>query len=180
MTQNDDSGDRRIACVDVDYRDDSSPRARVACVLFDDWSDAAPAGELSREMPSTADYEPGEFYRRELPCLLAILADVAGPLAAVVIDGYVWLAGDGARPGLGAHLWEALNRSLPVIGVAKNPFVGAGAVELLRGSSAKPLYVTAAGVDAGWAAERIAEMDGEHRIPTLLRRVDQLSRDWAA
>lgn len=44
-----------------------------------------------------APYQPGEFYRRELPCLLAVLA--CGPVAEViVVDGYVWLGPE--RAGL--------------------------------------------------------------------------------
>lgn len=175
VTQNDHSERALLVCVDVDYRDD---RARVAGVLFSDWSDRHSARELGREMRAPADYEPGEFFRRELPCLLAILAEVAEPLGAIVIDGYVWLAAAGQRPGLGAHLWQSLGRAVPVIGVAKNPFAGAAPVEVLRGESARPLYVTAAGVEPSWAADRIVEMDGDHRMPTLLRRVDQLSRQW--
>jgi deoxyribonuclease V len=164
-----------LACLDADYRDD---RARVACVLFDTWRDADPAAELCRELPGAAEYRPGELYHRELPCLVAILADLDAELAAVVVDGYAWLDGS-QRPGLGAHLWDALDRSTPVIGVAKNPFAGAAPIDVLRGESARPLHVTAAGADPAWAAARIAEMHGEFRIPTLLRRVDQLSRDWA-
>ena len=165
-----------LACLDADYRDD---RARVACVLFETWRDAEPAGELCRELPAAGEYQPGHFYRRELPCLLAILADVENALAAVIVDGYAWLDGAGERPGLGAHLWEALDRATPVIGVAKNPFAGAAPIDVRRGESARALHITAAGADPAWAAERIAEMHGEHRIPTLLRRVDQLSRAWA-
>jgi deoxyribonuclease V len=165
-----------LACLDADYRDD---RARVACVLFETWGDAEPAGKLARELPAAGEYQPGNFYRRELPCLLAILAEVETELAAVIVDGYVWLDGAGERPGLGAHLWETLDRATPVIGVAKNPFAGAAPIDLRRGESARSLHITAAGADPAWAAERIAEMHGDFRIPTLLRRVDQLSREWA-
>lgn len=164
-----------LACLDVDYRDD---RARAACLRFADWADGEPAGERAIELDAPADYQPGQFYRRELPCLLAVLAGEPA-LDGLVIDGYVWLDGAGERPGLGAHLWEAMGRRVFVVGVAKNPFAGGAAAEVCRGQSARPLYVTAAGVERDWAAARVAEMHGEHRLPTLLRRVDQLSRDWA-
>ena len=48
---------------------------------------------------------PGEFYRRELPGLLAVLEKIEQPIDVMVIDGYVDLAPD--RPGLGRHLWSA-------------------------------------------------------------------------
>jgi deoxyribonuclease V len=53
---------------------------------------------------------------------------------------------------------------------------GATAEEVIRGRSKVPLNVTAVGIDAAEAAECIRRMDGRHRIPTLLKRVDQLAR----
>ncbi|MEO0447815.1 MAG: endonuclease V, partial [Verrucomicrobiota bacterium] len=121
-------------------------------------------------------YQPGEFYRRELPCLLAAIEAVSCPVEALIIDGYVWL--DGGKPGLGAHLHRSLDEKVPVIGVAKNPFSQASDVELVyRGTSKRPLYVSAAGVDLRQAAQTIYRMHGEHRLPTLLKRVDRLCRD---
>ncbi len=63
-----------------------------------------------------------------------------------------------------------------MIGVAKTRFSGAASVEVRRGDSQKPLYVTAAGVSAEDAASRISEMHGPFRIPTLLKQVDTLAR----
>jgi deoxyribonuclease V len=48
-----------------------------------------------------------------------------------------------------------------------------------RGGSAKPLYVTAAGIAAETAAAHVAAMHGAHRIPTLLKLVDRLVREAA-
>jgi len=77
----------------------------------------------------------------------------------------------------GAQPYEALDKQTTVIGVAKTQFAGAEPVELvLRGRSRTPLYVTAAGVDVADAASHIRAMHGPHRIPTLLKRVDQLCR----
>lgn len=158
---------------DVDYRD---PSAVAAGVLFSDWRDAAPADELTVHVPEVAPYEPGSFYKRELPCLQALLSAVTVPLTGVIVDGHVWLSDDG-RKGLGAHLYDSMQERLPVIGVAKTAFVEAPAVEVLRGGSARPLYVTAAGFDVAEAAALVRGMDGEHRLPTLLKRVDRLARD---
>jgi deoxyribonuclease V len=162
-----------LAFVDVDYRGDE---AAAACVLADDWGDESAARELVERVAGVEPYVPGQFYKRELPCLLAVLARAGGPIDLVVIDGYVWV-GDETHPGLGGHLYRALGEKVPVVGVAKTRFLSAKAVEVVRGeSSSKPLFVTAAGIQTDDAAERVRAMHGPHRIPTLLRRVDALCR----
>ena len=161
-----------LACVDVGYRD---ANATAACVLFEDWHAGAAASTLVRHFSGVAEYEPGSFYRRELPCLIGILAQLEERPDIVIIDGYVWLGPDG-RPGLGAHLFDAMGRRTPVIGVAKSAFPGAPAETILRGRSKVSLYITAVGLEIERAAENIRTMDGAHRIPTMLRLVDQLSR----
>jgi len=164
-----------MACLDVAYH---GQEANVAAVLFHSWDDSAGEQEIVTRVASAADYLPGQFYRRELPCLLALLALVEEPLETLIVDGYVWL-GQESLPGLGAHLYEALGRTTAVIGVAKSRFAGAtGAVPVLRGDSQRPLQVTAAGLDARIAAHCIETMHGKHRIPTLLKRADRLSRSW--
>ncbi len=161
-----------LACVDVDYRGEG---AVAACVLFRSWSDADSAGAHVQFIAHVEAYEPGQFYRRELPCLLSVLDTVAEPLETIVVDGYVWLA-DEMRPGLGAHLYEALGRKVPIIGVAKTRFAGALAEVVQRGGSRQSLYVSAAGLDRATAARHIQIMHGPYRIPSLLRKVDQLCR----
>lgn len=162
-----------IACVDVAYQGNE---ASAACVLFRHWSDAQGEREIVAKTGTVAEYQPGLFYRRELPCLLAVLAMVQVPLETVIVDGYCWLE-DNNKPGMGALLYEALGRSTAVIGVAKTRFAGAtGAAPVLRGTSSRPLYVTAAGMGTLIAARHIQSMHGAHRIPTLLKRADQLSR----
>jgi deoxyribonuclease V len=159
------------ACVDVDYRD---PIAVAAGVWLRGWKAAKAEVEVVTRLDEVAPYQPGEFYRRELPCVLAVLQ--RGPAAeVVVVDGYVWL-GPG-RAGLGAHLYQALGERTVVVGVAKSRFLSATeAVPVCRGDSKSPLYVTAAGVSAAEAAEWVMRMHGFYRVPTLLKRVDQLAR----
>lgn len=166
-----------IVCVDVDYR---AAAVVAACVGIRDWADAAPAGEsVTRTPGAPAEYQPGEFYRRELPHVLAALAAFGAAPRVVVIDGYVWLAPE--RPGLGAHVHTALGQSVGVVGVAKRPFAGAtSAIAILRGTSRQPLYVTAIGTDPDAAAASVRSMHGPHRIPTMLKRVDRLCRDAVA
>ncbi|MFN7132686.1 MAG: endonuclease V [Myxococcales bacterium] len=166
-----------IACVDVHYP--AAGGARAACVLARGWEDASPLCEHVSELAGAQPYRSGAFYERELPSLLAVLASVEVSLEAVVVDAYVWL-GPG-RPGLGARLFEALGGAIAVVGVAKTRFADAGEVsaEVLRGSSRRPLFVSAAGMSLGEAAERVRAMAGGSRIPALLARADRLSRGGA-
>jgi deoxyribonuclease V len=166
----------KIAILDVDYR---TRGARAACVIAEDWESATPVASCISDIEAVSEYEPGAFYRRELPCLLQVLGVLPFSPDVVVIDGYVWLA-DASRPGLGAHLYEALGGHTPVIGVAKTAFHGAASctavVQVCRGSSQRPLFVSAAGLDAGLAGAWVQGMAGSHRIPELLRLTDQLAR----
>ncbi|HEY0134953.1 MAG TPA: endonuclease V [Nannocystis sp.] len=160
-----------LACVDVDYR---GAGAVAAAILFLDWSTPHALAEHVVAVDRVAPYRPGAFYERELPCIMAVLARSTWPIATIVVDGHVWLGPE--EPGLGAHLYLALGGHIPVVGVAKSPYRGAPAAELLRGDSQRPLYVTAAGVDPEIAADNIRRMHGPHRLPTLLKAVDSLCR----
>lgn len=162
-----------LACLDVDYRGD---KAIVACLLFRDWQTNAVTRSFTVQVKNVAPYEPGQFYKRELPCLLAALAKVAEPLDAIIIDGNVWL--DAGQPGLGAKLYDAVGAATPVVGIAKTPFKGSAfAQSVLRGESKQPLYVTAAGISDTVAASHVSSMHGDHRLPTIVKRVDRLARD---
>lgn len=163
-----------ILAVDVDYR---GGKAFAAGVLFQNWIDTEPVKELVVSCVSDEEYVPGRFYRRELPCILSLFERIDAAVDCIVIDGYVYL-GKERKAGLGKHLSDSLNKSIAVIGVAKNAFRDTPAsTGLLRGKSKKLLYVTAEGIEEDKARHFIKLMHGEHRIPTLLKRVDQLCRE---
>lgn len=164
-----------IVATDVHY-DDAVSQARAACLTFSNWTDTAPLSEYSVIVDNVAPYETGAFYKRELPCLLAVLHMVGTPdtIGTIIVDSYVDLAP--GHPGMGRHLYEVLRQRVPVIGVAKTYFKSSTATEILRGQSMSPLYVTAAGMEADVAAQFVQSMVGPHRIPSLLQRVDALSR----
>lgn len=163
-----------IAAFDVHYLDHGC--AAAAAVLFIDYGDAVAARRYTRIVHGVPDYVRGQFFRRELPCLLELIADIEESLDTMIVDGYV-MHGDG--PGLGHHLYRAFGGKIPVIGVAKSKYANAPGIEILRGRSQRPLYVTAAGLDRRDAGERIRQMHGRHRIPTLLKQADHLARETA-
>lgn len=166
-----------FAALDAQYVDQS---ATVAGVTFSDWGAEQAQRELVTTVEGVADYQPGEFWRREVPCALAVLKLLGNTPDVVVVDGYVWLDGNG-RKGMGAHLFEALNGAVAVIGVAKHSFAGSPHAALVhRGESDKPLFVTAQGMALDQAQRVITSMHGPFRIPTLLKRVDQLCRRTVA
>lgn len=161
-----------FAAADVQYLPDN--QARAALVLATDATFARIAAEKEVLVPDVAPYQPGEFYRRELPPLRALLASVTGDVELLVIDGYVDLDPRG-RPGLGAYAHHEFG--VPVVGVAKSRFAAAThAAQVMRGQSSRPLFVTAAGISLAEAAEMVAAMAGRYRLPDALRRVDALAR----
>lgn len=163
-----------IFCVDVHYHHRITVAAAVG---FADWSaDTASLELVERSDAVPQAYEPGQFYKRELPFVLSLLQRAAAQaaIAAVIIDGHVWLAG--GQPGLGAHLHQALPGRVPVIGIAKSAFHEGVALPVHRGMGRKPLFVTAIGMADAQAAAYVAAMHGPYRLPTLVKRADQLCR----
>lgn len=166
-----------IACVDVDYRPGGA--ALAACLLFRDWRDASAESSAIARITDVADYTPGMFYQRELPCLLEVIATLPERPRVVVVDGYVDLDPSGL-PGLGRHLFDALHGEVAIIGVAKTSFrTATHATPVVRGEGSKPLWVTSAGIDLATAADHVRAMHGPFRVPTLLREVDHLARNSA-
>lgn len=160
-----------IVAIDVHYFHDST--AIAGAVVFSDYSDSVGYRTYIKKISGTEDYIPGQFYKRELPCILEILGVIREDIETIIIDGYVDL---GMEPGLGRHLWNALNCSKNVIGVAKKYFKESDAIKVFRGKSRQPLYITAAGLEPAIAADLIASMHGRFRLPTLIKQADSLSR----
>ncbi|QSB12832.1 endonuclease V [Natronosporangium hydrolyticum] len=163
--------DQRCGAVDVHYPTEGG--ARAALVVAGDLRFRRIISEHTTQLPEVADYQPGRFYLRELPAVMAVLATTV-PLDLLVIDGYVDLDPQG-RPGLGARLHA--QSGVPIIGVAKTAYRGAThAVAVRRGQTTRPLFVTAVGIAAADAAAIVDGMAGPYRLPDSLRRVDTLAR----
>ena len=162
-----------IAAFDVHY---SGQQAMSAGIVFENWDDSKPVREYLVQLENIADYIPGRFYLRELPCITAVLEKMEDPPHVIVIDGYVTLGRD-EKPGLGGHLSRVLKHGIPIIGVAKSEYSGIPeSAAIYRGKSRKPLYITCMGIGLEQARQNIIKMHGRHRIPTLLKHVDALSR----
>lgn len=165
-----------VIIFDVAYSD-TDKTARVGALQAKSIVEETPSKTISILVNDVAPYEPGQFFKRELPCIMAGLAHFDSKDALLVIDGFVSL--DQGRPGLGMHLHEVTG--LPVIGIAKTSFKGAQLAPVLRGTSKKPLYVQAVGLPFGEANDDVLRsvvqsMHGANRIPTLCTYADHLAR----
>jgi deoxyribonuclease V len=167
-----------IACLDAAY---ASTAAAVAGALIRSWeAESLSQMRVRRFDGSPGNYEPGAFYKRELPLLLSIISDFDQAIEAIVIDGYVWLDANGL-PGLGGHLFSSLGRRIPVVGIAKTRYRNdTWSIPVLRGGSRRPLFITSAGTQAREAADCVRRMHGDYRIPTVLNIVDRAAREGLA
>ena len=165
-----------IYCFDTFYKNNT---AKTACIGISSWQNENPDFEMEEVISDIEDYESGSFYKRELPCILSILEkiDLNAKEDILVVDGFVLLDDDG-KLGLGGHLFHALDKRFPVIGVAKNNFYTLDRMKsaVLRGDSKKPLYITALGLPLQEAHQSILGMHGDFRMPTILKLLDQNSR----
>jgi len=153
-------------------------KAKTVCVEFDGWAALGPLKIYSEIREGVEDYIPGEFFKRELPCILSLIHQIdLSDVEVIIIDGYVYVD-DEMKPGLGLHLYNALQQKVSVIGVAKTNFktLDKLKVPLLRGSSLSPLFITSVGLDLNIASKNITAMAGPHRIPTLLKILDSLTK----
>ena len=159
-------------CLDVYYYEDYAKASGV--VLQKDQEEKVIA-EYNEIIYDTSEYIPGQFYKRELPCLLVLMEKVKENIDIIIVDSFVWLDDD--KKGLGGYLYEALGGRTPVIGVAKTFYTGSrNYVEIHRGDSTKPLYISSAGIDLSYSAQFIKGLEGDYRIPNVLKLVDKLSR----
>lgn len=75
-----------------------------------------------------------------------------------------WLDGV-SKPGLGAHLYQALDGQVAVVGVAKTKLQGADrACEVIRGASRRPLFVTAVGIPPELAAGYVRQIPDTNSV----------------
>ncbi|OCK49947.1 endonuclease V [Chryseobacterium sp. CBo1] len=153
--------------------------AKTICIAFKNWDSENEEAIYSENTAITSEYESGAFYKRELPCILSLLKKIdLKESDIIIVDGYVTLDNDG-KIGLGGYLYNALNNKIPVIGIAKNGFAAEDSKrrEVFRGESKTPLFVTSQGIDVDEIKIVVENMNGAYRIPTLLKKLDQLTRE---
>src|SRR6185436_8669514 len=100
-----------ILAIDVQY---GETRALACGLGFPAWESSSIQEVFLKSIDDVAPYVSGSFYLRELPCILALLAEVKGEIEAIVIDGFVTLGAEG-NDGLGMHLYNAIGRTVPVV-----------------------------------------------------------------
>jgi deoxyribonuclease V len=154
-------------------------KAKTICLEFAEWNEDKNFKIHSEIIDNVEEYIPGEFYKRELPCILSLLKQIdLSTIDVIVVDGFVYL-NDENKYGLGAYLYEKLNGEIPIIGVAKTNFasIEKNKKALYRGDSKKPLYITSIGIDLDEAYKKVESMAGEFRFPTLLKELDRLTKE---
>jgi deoxyribonuclease V len=154
-------------------------KAKTVCISFENWSNEQNYKIYTEVVENNEEYKSGEFYKRELPCILSLLSKInIENIETIIIDGYVYLD-DKEKFGLGGHLYDVLKNKRPVIGVAKTNFATLVRNKrlLFRGKSIKPLYITSIGIDLDTATKLIENMSGQNRIPALLKVLDGLTKE---
>ena len=163
--------------LDVFYQED---HATVGFVLFEDHNSAQAFKTGHIHCQKVAPYISGQFYRRELPCLLQALSVIQDPIKLIYVDANVWL--DHGKMGMGKYLYDALEGQVPVIGISKSCFKEDTDVirAVKRPSSKHPLYVSSVGIHLDDACEKVRSMHGAYRLPAMIKLADQICRETAS
>jgi len=165
-----------ILAFDTYYFDNN---AKTVCLEFAEWNENKNFKVHTEIIDNVEEYIPGEFYKRELPCIISLLNKIdLKNIEAIIVDGFVYLDDD-KKYGLGGYLYEKLNKEIPIIGVAKTNFasIEKNKKPLFRGDSIKPLFITSIGIDLEEAFQKVESMAGEFRMPTLLKELDRLTKE---
>ena len=166
--------------IDTYYTEEN---AYTVGVFFSKWDDTEPLKIIKRITKPEYPYVPGEFYKRELPCIMDLLGVVSfDTLSTIIVDGFVRIEKNGEMvSGLGEHLYdEVKDWGISVIGVAKSKFDGCEnwSIPIIRKAGSKPLYVQGIGrYTDEMAASLIKGMAGPNKLPILLQRLDRETKE---
>lgn len=179
---------RMILLLDVHY-DEVNNSAHIAGIITDDWiSDKIISiYEIDKNGIDCA-YIPGQFYKREMPCLIELWNSLSeydkSNIDTIIVDGFydIW---NGSK-GLGHHFkdWLTANGyNKEVVGIAKNPCreTNKFTLPVYRTEESKTskcrsaLWVNGSKMENDYQS-KVLSMHGKYRIPTLIKAVDKLSR----
>lgn len=182
---------RFVAGVDCAFSSDGKT-IRGAAVVFDRETKAI-VEQTTLDLPCEAPYVPTFLSFREAPAILAVLAQLKHPYAAILFDGQ-GLAHP-RRCGLATHVGVLLD--MPTAGVAKSRLIGTHAEPAIDAGSradlldkgevigtvlrnranVKPLYVSVGHrTDLESAAALVRECTTKYRLPEPTRMADKLSK----
>ncbi len=162
----------KTACFDVYYHGNS---AKASCIVFQTGDEEKIISRYDEIIGHTNEYISGEFYKRELPCILKVYKKIREKIGLIMVDSFVML--ENGKKGLGGYLYYSLDEKIPVIGVAKTFYKGSeNYIEVYRGKSKRPLFVSSIGIGQDYAGDLVKSLKGENRIPDVLKAVDHQSR----
>lgn len=155
-------------------------------IIFDDYQQEEPTKIISCYTRQYKQYNAGMFHQRELPGILKLLKQVdLSEFDTIIVDANVFIyKNNTTHDGLGKHLYDAIYKlceGINIIGVCKSLYGDDEAyVKVFRGRSKKPLYITSYNIDTNVCAEYIKHMKGSHRIPRLLKILDDETKKFKA
>lgn len=165
-----------VVIIDADYNEETR-MGHVAGVVADNILAEKEECILTAIVHDIEDYIPGQFYRRELQSVEAIIKQMnLSEIDLIVVDGY---ADSGTEEhALGTFVFDKYH--IPVIGIGKNKYERCilDNLEVYRGESQKPLFVTSKGMDNEKAKELVKNMSGKYRFPYFVKFADNRARDW--
>ncbi len=165
-----------VVVIDADYNEETRD-GHVAGIVARDILAEKEDAVVTAMVHDIADYVPGQFYKRELQSVEAIIDQLkVEDIDLIVVDGY---ADSGTTEhALGTFVFEKYQ--IPVIGIGKNKYDRCilTDLEVYRGESKKPLYVTSKGMDNEEAKRLVKNMAGEFRLPYFVKYADNRARDW--
>lgn len=159
-----------ILSIDVDYRNDY---AVAVGIEFNDWNDKTPSNIYYSKCYEYGEYISGQFYKRELPCIKALINEHNLSPSLIIVNGYVYLEDN--KPGLGYYVYDTYN--VPVIGIASKPYKNPiDKYIIYRGNSKTPIYISSVGMPIEEAKVKIRNMYGKYRMPYLIKLTDTKTR----
>lgn len=163
--------------LDVYYKEfNNNTIATVAGIRFSGIEKHHILNEYKTTIYNVESYQPGQFYKREMPCLVTLIEKIQESFDVIIIDGYVYLD-KWQKAGLGKHLYDNLSVKKPIIGIAKTHFYDIPQdYAVYHGISKNPLYVTCIDFNISVSKNLVKNLQGNHRIPDIIKMVDKLTR----